>query len=52
MIKPLYLPFQHWAANGSVYIISDTHFEDECCKLIDPNWPAPEEQIKIFKKFW
>ena len=47
MINSLYPIFQHWSEKGSVYIISDTHFEDSDCKLIDPNWITPEEQIKI-----
>ena len=28
MIKTLYKPFQHWSEKGSIYIISDTHFDD------------------------
>ncbi len=28
MIKTLYKPFQKWSEKGSVYLISDTHFED------------------------
>ena len=29
MIKTLYKPFQHWSEKGSVYLVSDTHFEDD-----------------------
>lgn len=29
MIDTLYDKFKPWSAKGSVYIISDTHFEDE-----------------------
>ena len=47
MIKTLYPIFQHWSEKGSVYIISDTHFEDADCKLMDPDWITPEEQVKI-----
>lgn len=47
MINSLYPIFQHWSEKGSVYIISDTHFEDSDCKLMDPNWITPEEQVKI-----
>lgn len=28
MIKSLYSTFQYWSLHGSVYIISDTHFDD------------------------
>lgn len=37
MIPTLYDCFKHWAKSGSVYIISDTHFEDAGCKLMDKN---------------
>ena len=47
MIKTLYPIFQHWSERGSVYILSDTHFEDSDCKLMDSNWITPEEQVKI-----
>ena len=47
MIQTLYKPFQHWSDGGSVYILSDLHFADADCKLMDSNWIEPEEQIKI-----
>ena len=47
MLPQLYKCFQHWSANGSIYIYSDPHFEDSDCKTIDTTWPAPAEQIKI-----
>ena len=47
MIKTLYEPFQHWSADGSVYILSDLHFDDEDCKLMDTNWVSPDEQVRI-----
>ena len=47
MIQTLYKSFQHWSENGSVYILSDLHFADSDCKLMDPGWIEPEEQIKI-----
>ena len=28
MIETLYKPFQKWSEKGSVYLISDTHFDD------------------------
>ena len=46
MISTLYKPFRHWSENGSVYILSDTHFDDDC-KLMDPNWIDPAEQVRI-----
>ena len=50
MIKSLYPQFQRWSATGSVYIISDTHFDDSDCKLMDPNWISPQEHIEKLKK--
>ena len=47
MISTLYEPFRHWSENGSVYILSDLHFADSDCKLMDPNWITPEEQLEI-----
>ena len=47
MIESLYAPFKHWSEGGSVFILSDTHFGDFDCKLMDPNWITPEEQIRI-----
>ena len=47
MINSLYPIFQHWSEQGSVYVISDTHFEDADCKLMDSDWITPEEQVKI-----
>lgn len=47
MIETLYSEFQRWSEGGSVYIISDPHFADEDCKLMNPNWPDPEEQVKL-----
>lgn len=51
MIKTLYPSFQRWSEKGAVYIISDTHFEDADCKLMDKNWPDPETYCDgCFKK--
>ena len=47
MIKTLYETFRHWSENGSVYILSDLHFADADCRLMDSNWIEPDEQIKI-----
>lgn len=49
MIKSLYEKFQPWSATGSVYIISDTHFDDADCKFMNPNWITPKEHMDIIK---
>lgn len=50
MIPTLYDCFKHWAKSGSVYIISDTHFEDADCKLMDKDWILPQEHVKAIKE--
>ena len=51
MIPSLYKTFnEKWCSNGSIYIISDTHFDDADCKIMDPNWISPAEHIAILKK--
>lgn len=50
MIPALYERFQDWCKAGSIYIISDTHFDDDDCIKMDPNWLSPEEAIAILKK--
>lgn len=50
MIKSLYPIFQKWSATGSVYIISDTHFDDTDCKFMDPNWIPAQTATDILKK--
>ena len=50
MINSLYDCFKHWSKSGSVYLISDTHFEDNDCKLMDKNWITPQEHINKIKK--
>lgn len=47
MIQALYDKFKPWSQRGSVYIMSDTHFDDEDCRKMDKNWITPEEQLKI-----
>lgn len=49
MIDCLYNCFKHWAQKGSVYIISDTHFDDEDCIKMSKDWISPKEQIAILK---
>ena len=50
MILTLYEPFRHWSEGGSVYILSDLHFDDEDCQLMNPGWITPQEQIEIINK--
>ena len=45
MILTLYEPFRHWSETGSVYILSNPHLGDSDCKLMDPGWIEPEEQV-------
>ena len=47
MIPTLYEPFRHWSDGGSVYILSDLHFDDEDCKFKSPDWITPEEQLSV-----
>lgn len=49
MIKTLYPTFRKWSEKGSVFIISDTHFDDKDCKLMDPNWIPSDEYIANLK---
>lgn len=50
MIASLYDKFKEWSKNGSIWIISDTHFNDDDCKLMNENWISPEEHINIINK--
>lgn len=47
MIDTLYINYRHWSAKGSVWFLSDTHFGDPDCKVMDKNWITPEKQIDI-----
>lgn len=51
MIDMLYQPFRKWSENGSVYLFSDTHFNDADCRLMDENWIAAEEQLAILNRY-
>lgn len=51
MILTLYEPFRHWSETGPVYILSDPHFDDPDCKLMDPGWIEPEEQVARINAF-
>ena len=46
MLPQLYKTFQDWSAKGSIWVYSDPHFGDLDCKIMDPNWITPEEQVK------
>lgn len=46
MIQSLYDNFKHWSENGSVYLISDPHFNDPDTKIMNENWISPEEHVK------
>ncbi len=46
MIPMLYEPFQHWAQGGSVFILSDLHFDDPFCRKMDAAWPESDEQVR------
>ena len=47
MIDTLYKSFRHWSDAGPVYILSDLHFGNTDCKLMDENWISEEEQVYI-----
>ena len=47
MIPTLYEPFRHWSEGGSVFILSDLHFDDEDNKLMDAGWITTAEQVAI-----
>lgn len=49
MIETLYPIFRKWSERGSVYIISDTHFEDKDRKVMGYKI-TEEDQIKKIKK--
>ena len=49
MIKSLYPKFQSWAEKGAIWIISDPHFGDPDRKIINSNWPSPQEYINNIK---
>lgn len=52
MIKSLYSDYKvAWSLMGSVWIISDTHFDDRDCLLMDDKWPMPEDYIKNLYKY-
>lgn len=50
MIPSLYEPFKHWAATGSIVMLSDPHFDDPDCKLMDENWIPSLRQVNLINK--
>jgi len=50
MIPILYEPFCHWSEKGSVYILSDLHFDDADCKFMSLDWITLQEQIYSMPK--
>lgn len=51
MIDCLYPPFKHWSDGGSVWIISDPHFDDPDCLYMNPNWITPEDHITSINNY-
>lgn len=51
MIDVLYDKFKHWSEKGSVYMVSDTHFDDpDCIKMSRVPWISAEEHVSIIQK--
>ena len=51
MIHGLYEFASKWSRCGSVWMFSDPHFDDEGIKKYYSDWPTPDEQVRIIKKF-
>lgn len=47
MIKQFYKIFQKWSETGTVWIYSDTHFEDADCAAAVPSRPSSAEQVRM-----
>ena len=45
MIPTLYEPFRHWSEKGSVYVLSDLHFDDADCKFMSLDWITPQDRF-------
>ena len=50
MIASLYDTFKHWSESGSVYLISDPHFDDENSLLMNPNWLPADQYVELLNK--
>ena len=46
MIKSLYKPFQKWSENGSIWIFSDPHFNDEDLNNAYEDRPSADELVR------
>ena len=46
----LYKPFD-WYRGGTIYIISDTHFDDPESKKMNELWPTPQEMVNSINQF-
>lgn len=50
MLQQLYKKFQDWSAKGTIWVISDTHFEDQ--DMLDYfSYPDAETMVKYINKF-
>ena len=47
----LYKPFEHWYHGGTIWLISDTHFDDPDSFAMNPNWLVSEEYVKVINSF-
>lgn len=43
----LYDCFNYLQESGVIWLLGDTHFEDEDCKLMDEEWPDPQTQVNL-----
>lgn len=50
MINSLYDNFKHWSSKGSVWIISDSHFDEAGREFMSENWPDPNQYVKSLNK--
>lgn len=46
MIQGIYDCFKHWHERGTVWIISDPHFDDPNTKHLEPNRPSDDELVR------
>ena len=46
MIDSLYKPFQKWSEKGTIWILSDTHFEDEDLVNVYDDRPSADELVR------
>ena len=50
MINSQYDNYKHWSDKGSVYLISDPHFNDPNSFAINPNWLSADVYVNILNK--